>query len=277
MGFLDRFKGKKPTIAVVPEPMELVPGQQVRLRVTIGGEIDDKSKSAQAGIRCVNEYLTKEWDRQEDEWDEVWRALTMHEDMADVPLQPGETELTFTLPEGLPPTSRQAVTWTAWAKIDRSGGFDAKGDRQLNVRLPAASAPSERRTVPATKDGVAFDDLPSAVRAGGTLDGTLSVTATEDVKCTAVKLRLRRTCRYKHDNHKAERREDPVEVEIAPAQEFVGGQTRQFPFSVPVPPNVGPTAKAPHSTVEWTVTGIAARRMKFDLEVEAPIVVFDGP
>jgi SpoOM protein len=277
MGFLDRFKGKKPTVTLAAEPLNLVPGQQVRLNVVVGGEIDDKSQSAQAGIRCVNEFLTKEYDRQEHEWDEVWRSITLHEDMGDVPLEVGEHELTFAVPGGLPPSSKEAVKWSAWTKIDRSGGFDAKADRLLAVRLPSGSVPSERRAVAADKDGVSFDDLPASVGGGQTLQGTLSVTPAEDVKTTGVKVKLTRTRRYRHDNHKIDRSDDVAEVEVAPGQELAAGQTHQFQFALPVPTNPGPTAQAPHAVVEWKVTGVVARRMKLDLDVEAPIVVFDGP
>src|SRR5215212_5465847 len=104
MGFLDKFKGTgSPRLAVAVEPATALPGDHVRVRVNVTGAIDDKVDGALAGIRCVNDYLTKEYDRQEHEWDEVWRSLTLHEDQGVLPLELGEHELTFTIPDGLPP------------------------------------------------------------------------------------------------------------------------------------------------------------------------------
>lgn len=275
MGFLDRFKGKRPQLTVTAEPAEALPGDEVRVRVVVEGEFDDKVEGARAGIRCLNEYLTKEWDRQDDEWETVWRSISLHEDAQDLPLQAGEHDFTFRIPTDLPPDSKEAVSWWAWAQVARRRGLDAKGSTRIAVRLPAPAAAEEKRSIPA-QNGVALDDLPAAVRAGGTLDGTLTVTPEEDVKATGLKVVLTRVVNYADDNHKIERKEKVAEVEIAGARELARGQTEQHAFSVPLPPNPGPTASAPHSVVTWVVTGAVARRMKFDLEVEAPIVVYDG-
>ena len=276
MGFLDVFKGKRPDISITADPAEPLPGGEVRIRVVVEGEIDKKARGGRAGIRCLNEYLTREWDSREDEWEQVWRSVSMHEDAQDLPLQAGEHEFTFRIPDALPPESAKAVSWWAWANIDREGGLDAKASVRMPVRLPAASAPSERRSLPPGKDGVGFEDLPASAGAGQPLEGVIVVTPAEDTKATAIKLKLTRHLRYRADNHEIDRDEDLPEVEVAGPQELPAGQTQQFPFSVTLPPNPGPTAQAPHSTVEWSVTGIVARRMKLDLELRAPIVVYDG-
>ena len=277
MGFLDIFKGKRPDLSISVDPAEALPGDEVRVRVAVQGEIDDKAESGRAGIRCLNDYLAREWDRQDEEWDEVWRAVSLHQDAQDLPLQPGEHEYAFRIPEGLPPDSAKAVSWWAWAQIDRRRGLDATASTRIAVRLPAAATPSERRSIPPGDDGVGFEDLPASAGAGGTLDGVITVTPRDDVKATGVKVKLTRRCTYTADNHRIERDDDVAEVEVAGPQELVAGQTQQFPFSVALPPNPGPTATAPHSVVEWSVTGTVARRMKGDLEVRAPLVVYDGP
>jgi hypothetical protein len=278
MGFLDIFKGgKRPDVTVTVDPAEALPGDEVRVRVRVEGELDEKAESARAGIRCVNDYLTKEYDRREHEWDIVWRAVSLHEDAADLPLQPGEHEFTFTLPTGLPPASAKAVSWWAWAKVHRSRGLDANGSTKIAVRLPSSATPAERRSIPPGPDGVGFDELPASAPEGQDLEGVLSVTPSDDVKATHVKVALTRVCSYRDDEHQLERKEDVGEVEIGGSQELAAGQTHRFPFSIKVPPNVGPTASAPHAVVEWVVTGTVARRMKSDLEARAPVVVYDGP
>ena len=278
MGFLDAFKGKKPDLTVTTDPEQPLPGDEVRVRVLVEGELDDKAQGGRAGLRCVNEYLKREYDRQDEEWDEVWRSVELHSDAQDLPLQPGEHEFTFTVPEGLPPASPKAVTWEAFAAIDRRRGLDATGSAPLAVRLPAPpAAESERRPVPADEDGVAFDDLPGAVREGEALYGTLSVTPPDDMKTTGVRVELARVVTYSADGHQIVRRETVAEVEVGGGQELASGQTQTFPFTLPVPAGLGPTARAPHTVVEWVVKGIVARRLRDDLDLAAPIVVYDGP
>ncbi len=275
MGFLDRFKGKRPQLTITADPADAMPGDEVRVRVVAEGEFDDKVAGARVGLRCLNEYRTKEWDRQEDEWDEVWRSISMHEDAQDLPVQAGEHEFTFTIPTGLPPASKEAVSWWAWAQVDRRGGFDAKASTRIEVRLAPPADAAERRPVQGG-EGVTFDDLPVAVPTGGTIDGTLTVTTSEDVKATGLKVELKRVVDYNDDRHHIQRSEKVAEVEVAPERELAAGQTEQHPFSLTVPSGVGPTARAPHSVVQWIVTGAVARRMRPDLTVESPIVVFDG-
>ena len=276
MGFLDRFRGTRPDIVITVDPAEALPGDEIRVRVAVEGELDDRTESGRAGIRCLNDFLKREWDRQDDEWEEVWRAITLHNDAQDLPLQPGEHEYTFRIPEGLPPDSAKAVSWWAWAQIERRRGLDANASTRIAVRLPASSAPQGRRPVPPGEDGVGFEDLPESAAAGGTLDGVVSVTPREDVKATGVNVRLERRCTYTADNHRIERGQEVAEVEVAGAQELAAGQTQQFSFSIPLPENPGPTAVAPHTVVEWTVTGVVARRMRPDLTLRVPIVVYDG-
>ena len=278
MGFLDRFKGGRPDVSVSVEPPEAVPGDEVRVRVVVAGEIDDKAESGRAGIRCINDYLTREYDHQDDRWEEKWRAAGLHQDAQDLPLQPGEHEFTFRIPEeGLPPDSAKAVSWWAWAQIDRRRGLDAKASTRIAVRLPASAAAGERRSVPPGDDGVGFEDLPVGAGAGRALDGVITVAPRDDVKATAIKVKVSRRCTYTADGHEIERTDDLPEVEVAGPQELAAGQTQQFPFSFELPPNPGPTATAPHTVVEWFVTGIVARRMNLDLEQRVPIVVYDGP
>lgn len=277
MGFLDRFKGGSPKVAIAADPPEPLPGQELRVRVTISGEIDKKTKKGRVGVRCLNDYLEREYDRRDEEWDEVWKALSLHEDARDVPLEIGDHDFTFTIPEGLPPDSKEAVSWWAFVNLDREMGIDAKVSKRLPVRLRSTDVPSERRSIPPTKDGVGFEDLPASVAAGQTLDGTISVTPTEDVKTTGVKVTLTRVATYTADKHTITRKQEVAKVDVAEGQEMAAGQTYQFPFSVGVPPNPGPTARAPHTVVEWVVGAAAARRMRFDLEATAPVVVYDGP
>jgi hypothetical protein len=277
MGFLDALRGKKPDLRIETDPPEAVPGAEVRVRVVVEGEVDGKAQGGRAGLRCVNEYLRREYDRRDEEWDEVWRSVTLHEEAQELPLRAGRHEFAFRVPEGLPPDSAKAVSWWAWATIERRRGIDANASARLPVRLPAAATPSGRRSVQPNEDGIAFDDLPASVGAGQTLDGRLSVTAGDDLNATGVRVKLSRYVTYASGDQRIVKHSGVAEVEVAGDQSFAAGQTQAFPFSVPVPPDPGPTAEAPHAVVEWVVTGVVARRMRDDLEAHAPVVVYDAP
>ncbi|HEV3002428.1 MAG TPA: sporulation protein [Solirubrobacteraceae bacterium] len=276
MGFLDVFRGSKPKLSVAAEPADARPGDEVRVRVTVEGEIDDKAQGARAGVRCVNEYLKREYDRRDDEWEEVWRTVALHEDAQDLPLAAGEHELTFTLPSDLPPSSAGAVSWAAFASIDRRRGMDASAGTPIAVRAPAPAGAAERRSVAPGQDGVGFEALPAAAAAGSVVDGTLTVTPADDVKTTGIRVTLTRTRTYTDDGNQIVRRDDAAEVEVAGGQELAPGQAHSFPFSVALPPDAPPTAHAPHAVVEWWVRGTVARRMRGDLEASAPLTVYDG-
>lgn len=276
MGFLDVFKGSRPKLSVAVEPADARPGEEVRVRVTVEGEVDGKAEGGRAGVRCVNQYLKREYDRRDGDWDEVWRAVTLHEDAQELPLAAGEHEFAFTVPQGLPPSSASAVSWVAFAAIDRRRAVDASADAVLAVRLPAPADAGERRSIPPGPDGVGFEGLPAAAAAGSTLDGTLAVTPPDDVTTTGVRVTVERTRTYTADGHEVVRRAEVAEVEIAGGQELAAGQTQSFPFALTLPPDAAPTAHTPHAEVEWSVRGTVARRMRGDLEARAPLVVYDG-
>lgn len=275
MGFLDALKGKKPEVTITAEPSDLLPGQEVRVRVTIAGELDDKAEGGKAGLRCLNEYLVRERDRNDDDnrVREVWRSVQLHEQAIDVPLAIGDHDFTFVVPEGLPPASKEAVSWWAWANIDRRRGIDASASARLAVRLPATGLPLERRAYGTGHGGIAFADAPASARAGEVVEGTFTVTPPEGVKAQAVRVRLTRTRTYTED--KIVKRDHFAETELHGSLELDPGQTQSFPFALQVP-DVGPSVTTAQAIVDWRITAIVARRLKGDHEVSAPLNVYDG-
>src|SRR5215204_5774747 len=103
MGLRDALKRNNAEIAVEVERSHLRAGDDVRLRVTIGGELDDKVQGARAGIRCTHRYLVRERDHSDHDrtdHDELWRSITLHEEIASIAAQPGTGDVTCHVPHG---------------------------------------------------------------------------------------------------------------------------------------------------------------------------------
>ena len=299
MGFLDKLKaGGDATIGVSLEPGDVTPGAEVVLRVDVGGDIDDKCRAVRAGITCTGHYLVKERDRDADgdvDVDEVWRTVDIHEEAHEFPVAVGPLQAHFTVPPGAQPSSEDAVEWTAWARIDREKGRDVVERLPLPVRFGPDTMPAERPGDP-SNEGLTLLDVPAAVRAGEPLTGTLGVSLADDAKVTAVRIRLHRRRTYVADTiegvgvsggqslvadlflgggaSRIVKDDEVTEVDLAGKRSFEPGQSERLEFSVAVPAEAGPSTTHQHGQVDWRVEAVLDRRMRGDLSVEAPVVVF---
>ena len=298
MGFLDKLRGGGDiTIGVTLDPPEVAPGGSVTVRFDIGGELDDKCRGVRVGIQGEGRYLVRERDRDPDgdiDTREVWRTIELHEEEHHYPAQIGPGQATFTLPPNAPPASPDAVEWTAFARVDRERGMDKVERSPVAVRQPPDRMP-QARAEQISGDGLTLDDVPTAVRAGDTLSGHLTVNVAEDVKVTAARIRLHRKCTYvaetinDHDvfggdllttfifagnTSRITRDEKVAEVDLSGKREFTAGTVEQVPFSIAVPETAGPTTAHPHATVEWRLEAVLDRRMRDDLAVDTPLIVY---
>ena len=277
MGLLDALKRDKTSLTVEADPAAVLPGGEVRIRVTLEGELDDKVQGLRAGLRAANHYLVRERDRHDDDndVDEVWRAVQLHEEVHELPMQPGTHEIVCVVPPDALPTSKNAVSWGAFAQLDRKRGMDAKEDAVVQVLLGGAAVPSEpSSTATVGEGGVAFAEVPVSAAAGEEIRGVLTVTPAEDLKVTGVEVKLRRTRFYRED--KITKREDAAVAEVAGKEEYRGGDTAQIPFTLQVPADAGPTVEAPQATVTWELEASFKRRMRGDFNVKAPVVVYNA-
>lgn len=268
MGLRDALKRTKAEITLAAEPLELHPGQDVRLQVDIG-ELDGKAQGARAGLRCTGSYLVRERDSDGD-WEERWRSIVLHEELHELPLQAGAHEVTCTVPEGSAPTSEHAVKWTAWAVVDRRMGLDARAETELTVRSTADSLPAEAAPAAPGEGGLRFSEVPARAGMGTTIDGTLELTPESDLKTTGIVVRLARVRTYAENGSKVVKTDQRGEVELAGKAEYAAGQTTRLPFSIPVPAD-GPSVSVPHAEVQWVLTGTARRRLRGDHDVRAVI------
>jgi hypothetical protein len=310
MGLRDALKRNKAEITLDVEPADLRAGDDVRLRVTIGGELDDKVQGARAGIRCTHSYLVRERDRDQDDHDvdEVWRSITLHEEVHPLAARPGTVEVTCSVPEGSPPSSAYAVAWEAFAVVDRKMGMDASDEVPLTVRTSADALPAELPAPPAGEGGVRFAELPARVRTGESVDGVIEVTAEDDVKATGVVVKLTRVRTYSAtriadpgaggialdlgkvgldyspqtgltlgaNSSKIVKKDDMAEVEVVGGKEFAAGATERLPFSIHVPDDAGPSVVVPHAVVEWRLQATVQRRMRRDFDAFGSVGVHNG-
>lgn len=285
-------------MAVSLEPGDVAPGAEVVLRIDVGGELDDKCRAVRAGLTCTGHYLVKERDRTSSggvDVDEVWRTIEIHDEAHEFPIALGPIQARFAVPPGAQPGSEDTVEWTAWARMDRQGGRDVVERLPLPVRFSADAVPVERPGDP-SNDGLTLIGVPAAVRAGETISGILAVALADEARVTAVRIRLHRRRTYVADTIEGvgvsggqflvadlflgggESRivkEDKVaEVELDGKRSFAPGTPERLPFSVTVPAHAGPSTSHPHGQVDWRVEAVLDRRLRGDVSVEAPVVVF---
>jgi hypothetical protein len=65
-----------------------------------------------------------------------------------------------------------------------------------------------------------------------------------------------------------------AEVDLTGGREFTAGSIEQLPFEIVVPANLGPTTNHMYASVEWRVEVVLDRRMRGDLAVDTPLIVY---
>lgn len=116
------------------------------------------------------------------------------------------------------------------------------------------------------------------VRSGDALAGRLVFTPAKDTRVRDVSAGVVSELRTDNRILLDERAELAGDIEVA------GGETREFPFSIPIPRNAGPTGweyaadGSAHDIVRWNVLGtLKTGRWFGETEAWAPIHVYNGP
>jgi hypothetical protein len=164
------------------------------------------------------------------------------------------------------------------------GGFD---EGRAIIKSPAfrVLAPREAfvdllHPMPDEHPELRLDLGDRCVRCGDTLDGRLVFTPAKDTRVRDVWLRLASELRADGRWLVDERTDLGGDIEVA------GGETREFPFSIPIPRNAGPTAwdyasdgSTDHAEIiRWNALGtVKAGRWFGETEVYAPLHVYNGP
>ena len=302
MGFLDKLRGGSDNaITLDVQPQEAAPGTDVTVRFEVTGELDAKARAVRVTLEGTANYkanVTRTYGPTEDSnvsTVEEWQSYPLHKEERELPAQAGPGEVTFKLPPDALPSSAGAVTWTVSARIDRAGGMDKVVRQDLSVRHGAEGLPGQRAPQQ-QEDGLTLDDVPVAVRAGSPVSGNLTVNVDKDVKVTAARIRLYRKVTYTAaaqtdgsifgagpdglsavafigSNHIKDELK-VAEVDLAGKREFTAGSVERLPFTIDVPEDAGPTTAHSYARVEWRLEAVLDRRMRGDLAVETPLVVF---
>ena len=221
---------------------------------------------------------------------QVSREIEVFAHEQNVELRTGEQRVTMFLPDHVQPTSGDIVSWEAWARVDREKGLDVVQRVPFQVRVPIERVPATRQN-DATSDGLTLSGIPTAIRHGETLAGTLVIDVPEELKARSVKVRLHRRVTYlaAPENgydlysgslvHSAFFGSDQItddrqvaEVELGGKATFQPGQRQELPFSIGVP-GAGPTSAHLYAQVDWRVEAVLDRRLRGDKSVESPIIV----
>jgi hypothetical protein len=302
MGFLDKLRGGSDNaITLDVRPAEVAPGGEVAVRFEVLGQLDAKARGIRLTLEGTGSYkvnVTRTYGPSDDSnvsTVEEWQSYSLHKEEHELPAQTGPGEATFKLPPDALPSSAGVVSWTVSARIDRAGGMDKVVRQDISVRhggegLPGQRAPQQH------EDGLTLDDVPVAVRAGSPLTGHLTVAVDKDVKVTAARIRLYRKVTYTAaaqtdgtifgagpdglsavafigSNHIKDETK-VAEVDLAGKREFAAGSVERLPFTIDVPTGAGPTTAHSYGRVEWRLEAVLDRRMRGDLAVDTPLVVF---
>ena len=298
MGFLDKLRGGGDiTLSITCDPLEVAPGGEVAVRFDAAGEFDDKCRAIRIGITGTGKYLVEERDRDSQgnvRTHQVWREVELHKEEHQYPPQLGPGQAHLTVPATAPPSAHEAVEWEVFALVDRERGLDKVERTAINVRRSPDGLPTER-VPPTSDDGLTLTEVPVAVGAGGQVTGHLTVNVPDEVKVTAVRIRLHRRATYVADRiedysmwrgntlggfvfgggrSRITRDEKVAEIDLAGKREFTAGQVEQLPFSVTVPTGLGGTTGHPHAQVDWRLEAVLDRRLRGDLAVETPLIVY---
>jgi len=291
---MDRIQGKSGgSIQVDVEPATAGPGSEMAVRFSILDELDEKSRAVRVGVTCTGRYQVEERERDADDnvqTRQVWRDVQVYEHEQTVEMRAGEQRVSTFLPDHVQPTSGDIVSWEAWARVDRERGIDVVERVPFQVRVPIERVPATRQG-DATDDGLTLSGIPTAVRHGDELHGTLVIDVPDEVKTRSVMVRLHRRVTFlaapenDYDVYSgslvhstffgtSQITDDRqvAEVELGGKATFQPGQRQELPFSIKVPA-AGPTSAHLYAQVDWRLEAVLDRRLRGDKSVEAPIIV----
>jgi hypothetical protein len=255
---------------------ELLPGDEVVATVVLDKALDRvASARVELGFDNVFSYrwaghrdaalavdpLTLEQNYGGDKDTTEWVSV-VGEDVpfVDERLDAGERQYRFRVPSWAPPSSPALARWAVRVAVPRRRGRDAGAEADLVVLAPRpaiAPADLEQRTGDdfATALDVRLDD--AAVRPGGTVRGTITLTPAKPVRVDTLTMLLYRD-RLSHPvNRNAGLGQSGWKSRhrLTKGDELPEGRAVVFSFELEVPKDAEPTGEAPSSTIRWWVEG----------------------
>jgi hypothetical protein len=270
--------GNRTEVTVEPERAEVVAGEPLRVRVSVG-EPDGRVQGGRVELLYRNTYREEDVDRDSDgDARRVVRTRTADVVVAAEPLfaggvpAEGAVDVELAVPPDAPGSASGSVAWAVRAVVDRRRSRDANDERPLTVLVgPGALEPWAERAVSAPPQvPMRIDAGPRVLRPGDTVEGTLTVRPTAPVSARSLRVQL---TRRRRDSPDLTDEETPAVQPLLGEVELVPGEERTFPFALAVPPDAAPSFAAAHNTQHWYVEGVVDRPMRGDHVARLEVVV----
>ncbi|HZU13079.1 MAG TPA: hypothetical protein VFB58_09590 [Chloroflexota bacterium] len=185
----------------------------------------------------------------------------------------------LTLPAEAPPDAHGAITqiqWKARAVIELPYARDAHAEQEFAVRAPAPATPIEPATLKINECEIAVKLPGYMYRPGDAISGTVEITPHLAFGVSAVRVEL--VC---HEDVSVDlgNAADTVVSQVVAAQDpqYLPGSSRQYPFTLDIPPDSCPSLITSLTSVQWQLRVVLSRAMQHDDQLAQPICVYRSP
>jgi sporulation-control protein spo0M len=291
----DFLKGGKAELKVTLDRPRAVynPGDTIHAVVRVEGVKDLKIQSAKIALVSLEEYEYRYEGRDADGDRETRKSKTTDEYRAwenqflGETTVKGGTDQTYEFDLPLPPDAGPTVeggkilnfSWLVKTTLDRRMASDVE-DKQtiyvLSAPDPTARGAGEFGFANEPAEAEMRLRLPgTAFLAGDTISGELVIRPQKEFDVTEIRVELERlevVPRDEGNQHK----ENQV-VKLAGGTKLIPGQELILPFQLKIPPSVPITSRTRHGSIDWTVRGVLARRMRKDVFAQQEILLYSAP
>lgn len=290
----DFLKGGKANLAVTLDHENKVyrPGETIHVKVNVEGVKDLKIQKGVIALTSHEEYEYKHETRDADGDLETRTSKTSEETKVWEQQFLGETtikansnqafEFDIALPQELLPTVDGGKilnhTWLVKTTLDRKLAGDVEDKQTVSIPAGASDKMLGAGTYGSSNDtGMAELSLRLAntqFAVGDTLAGDLLIGAQKDFDVTEIRVELERTENVPRDEGNVFK--DKQTVKLAGGTKLTPGNEIVMRFQLKISTAAPITGRLPHGTIEWTLRGVLARRLRGDIMVEQEILLHNG-
>ena len=277
--------GNTTEVTIALESEQVVAGQPVRAKVTIG-EPDKKSLGGRVELVYRNTFQRDEYsNNSSSNIGTPQKHTTTKTETVEVVSRPlasggqvtqGETVIELPVPADAPASSAKTVVWEVRAVVDRKRAMDAEAEAKLTVLSPAGSlADWTQGATQSSSDRCRVDiDVPTReVRPGQQVSGSVTLHPTETASARAIRAQLHMV-RYDQDKNTTEK--TVGETVLASDVELQSGTPWQGSFALTVPTDAAPSFNARYNSQHWYVEVVVDRKRAGDYEGRLEVVVHTG-
>jgi hypothetical protein len=280
--------GKKAEITIAPERAVYVLGETVQAQVRVEAQKGLNVGRGVAELVASTRFEVRDRDGVGDDRndvDETWHTddvvvgqVVLLENATLTDGQVVEQPVSFVIDRSAPPSGEGSITTVRWELRVRLEvkGFDAKAAAPVTVLSPPSSALAEAPNHKADDCLMELSVRSRSVPAGGTVEGTVTVTPRAEMKAKRLRLRLERfeVVPARMGNSATEKVAQPVLAEDLGT--MAADVSVSFPFAIPVPAQICPALTTRQSTVRWRLVAEVDRKLRKDEEVEIALNVYSA-